>query len=121
MPRTVLTKTLLPTGFAVAGATPTVTTGDTVNNHSCVLTGNEIVVAMNTDTAGAHTVTVSSQPDQEGRTGDIAADSVPACVGTTPGFRVYQRFPLNGWLQADGNLYLATNSALIKFIVLQIQ
>jgi hypothetical protein len=119
MPRTAITKTLLPTSFAVAGVTPAQTAADTVSNNSVVLTGNEIVIAVNTDTA-THTVTISSTPDVEGRTGDITADVVPVAVGGLSGFRVYQRFPLNGYLQADGNLYLTANSALIKFIVIQL-
>jgi hypothetical protein len=120
MPRTVTAKTLLPTAYAVAGVTPAQTAADTVNNNSIVLTGNEIVLAVNTDTAATHTVTITSAPDAEGRTGDITADVVPVAVAGLSGFRVYQRFPLTGYLQTDGNLYLTANSALIKFIVIQL-
>jgi hypothetical protein len=123
MARTPVVKSPLPAAFAVAGVTATVqasTGGSGAAGQSAVLTGNEIVIALNTDTGATHTVTVTSAPDAEGRTSDITADIVPVCVGTTPGVRVYQRFPLNGYLQTDGSLYFEANSALIKFIVLQL-
>lgn len=119
MARTPIVKSPVPGAFAVAGAAPTVQAADVGNMNSFVLTGNEVVLAVNTDTA-THTVTVSSMPDQEGRVADITADVVPAAVGGKSGFRVYQRFPLNGYEQADGNLYLQSNSALVFFIVLQL-
>jgi len=119
MARVVTAKTLLPTAYAVAGVTPAQTAADVANFNSIVLTGNEVVIAVNTDTA-THTVSITSAPDAEGRTGDITADVVPVAVGGLSGFRIYQRFPLTGYLQTDGNLYLQANSALIKFIVIQL-
>lgn len=115
MALTPLAKTLLPGAFTVTGAALAAQASDNVNGNSIVLTGNEIVIAFNSDVS-AHTVTINSVGDQEGRTSDITALNIAAGA-----YQVFQRFPLNGWLQSDGTLHLSTNSALIKFFVIQIQ
>ncbi len=114
MARTVLTPTTLPGPYSTAPVALPFTAADTVNNNAFPLTGNEILIVQNTD-ASAHTFTVTSAPDSRGRSGDIAAVSVPA-----NSFMACQRFVLEGWQQSDGNLYLTANSNLVKFAVIKL-
>jgi len=116
MPRTTLTKTSVPTEVGiVAGTAVTWTAADVGNGNQFPLTGTEVVVAWNTDGAGAHNVTITSVGDAKGRKGDITTDSVP-----TNGFKVYCRHSVDAWRQTDGNLYLSADNALIKFAILQL-
>ena len=124
MPLTVLpVVTVKQDNYAViAGdlnATPTAM--DSVNGNSFIATGQEILVFLNTDTV-THTVTVTSVADSLGRL-DTALTSyvVPVAAGGTSGVAVVQMKTLAGWLQAGGVVALATNSALIKVLVLRIQ
>jgi hypothetical protein len=115
MPRTALTKTLVPTEVGItAGTLMTYTAADVGNSNSVPLTGAEIVIAQNTD-AAIHNVTISSVGDAKGRKGDITTDPVAANSS-----KVYCRHSVDGWRQTDGNLYLSADNALIKFCVLQL-
>lgn len=115
MARTVLPKTLIPSDVGLtAGTTIVFTAADVPNLNSFPLTGSELIIARNSDTA-SHNVTVSSAPDASGRKQDIALDPIPA-----GGFKVYARTPAVGWRQSDGNLYLAADNALVLFAILQL-
>src|SRR5260370_722044 len=109
MPRTALTKTLVPTEIGItAGTAMTFTAADVANLNSVPLTGLEIVIAYNADGV-SHNVTISSAPDAKGRKSDITADPVAAGI-----YKVYCRHSIDGWRQPDGNLYLQADSALVK-------
>jgi hypothetical protein len=114
MARTVISKTALPGPFAQAGVVMAFTAADVANLNDCTLTGNEVLIAWNSDASG-HNVTVTSVGDSEGRTGNVTD---PIAAGA---YHVYQRFPLNGWLETDGNLYFQADNALVKFAILQLQ
>lgn len=115
MARTALSAQVIPNGLATASLiTVTWTAADTTNDNAVPLTGREILLAQNTDTA-PHNVTVSSVADPMGRTADIT-DAIPA-----GDVRVYGGFPTTGWLQEDGNLYFQADSNTVHFAVLQTQ
>lgn len=87
---------------------------DVANGNSFVATGREVLIFQNTDTA-AHTVTITSVADKLGRSDtSLTAYSIPASS-----FAAIQVKEINAWLQANGSIYLATNSALVKIAVLQ--
>jgi hypothetical protein len=94
---------------------------DAVNGNSFVATGQEILLFENTDTV-THTVTISSVPDALGRSDvSLTTYTVPVAVGGTSGLSAIQMKSLAGWLQAGGVIFLTTNSALIKIVVLRYQ
>lgn len=52
-------------------------------------------------------------PDQYGRSGDIAAYSLAA-----GDIAVFGPFKRDGWVQADGNIYLQASNVAVKFGVI---
>jgi hypothetical protein len=111
MARTTVVKTAVPAPFATDGVAVTWADADTVNDNRVQMTGREIVLARNTG-AGAATVTINSVA-LNGRVGDITADSIAAGA-----MHCYQLFPMDGWRQTDGYLYLEASSTDIEFAVL---
>ncbi len=121
MARTALTP-VTPLGPYPAGGTVSAaaldlafTAADTVNFNSYPAGGNELILVWNTD-AAPHTVTFTSSPDTRQRSADITGYSVGA--GVISAFRMSS---IDGWRQGDGNIYLQSNSALVKFCVVKIQ
>lgn len=119
MSRTVLTKQVgigkypvLP--VTAASADITWTAADTGNNNEFVATGREILLVKNTDSA-PHTVTIHSVPDSLGRTGDITAYSVGAGL-----ISLFGPFPLAGWDQTDGAVWIDGSDTHIQFAVIQL-
>ena len=113
MARQIITKIVLLGSYpalplTVNTADLTETAADQVNFDSVALSGDDIVIAHNTD-SGAHTVTFSSVVDDKNRTGDITAYSIGA------GEIAVFRFKAAGWKQSDGYLYCTANSATVKF------
>jgi hypothetical protein len=85
---------------------------DAVNGNKFASTGQEILLVKNTDT-NPHTFTISSVADLLGRTGDIAAYSIPAGA-----IAAIELSAVSGWAQADGNIYLNASDATVVFAVL---
>jgi hypothetical protein len=116
MPRTLLTTVALaqanyavqPGDLAVAPAS------DVVNGNYFVITGKEVLIAINSDSV-AHSFTVLSVPDHLGRSSDLTY-SVPANSYAAIEFSV-----LEGWIQPDGTVYLNPSDTHIKFILLRHQ
>lgn len=84
---------------------------DTVNQNQFSPSGDDLILVKNDD-AGAQPVTLTSAPDAQGRTGDIAAYSIGA--GEVAVFRVKTA----GWMQSDGKVYLEAASANVFFAVI---
>lgn len=107
-----------PAGGAVSGGQLDLTwqTADTTNNNEFVFTGKEVLLVWNPDTA-AHHLTLSSAPDEHGRSSDITSYSVGAGVISAFSFRSGSV----GWLQSDGHVYFSSDSALVKFAILSPQ
>jgi hypothetical protein len=79
-----------------------------------IVDGKTLVLAHNTD-SGAHTVTFTSVPDPNNRTGDISAYSIGAGE-----IAMFGPFRSQGWAQTDGKLYFEANDATVKFAVLRL-
>lgn len=77
------------------------------------LTGKEILLVKGG--AAPQTVTISSVVDPYKRTGDITAYAVG--IGE---FVMMPQFQVDGWQQADGQLYFAANAADVSFLVLRL-
>lgn len=113
MPRVDIAITELPRSWSTTAKPITWTSANTTENHRFKATGYEILLVRNTNATTARQFTVVSTPDQAGRTGDLV-HSVPA-NGTV----VTQVFPLIGWVQSDGYIYVNTQADL-QFAVLRI-
>lgn len=100
--------------YSAGAADLTMTAADVANKEQTTLTGDELVVAHNTD-SGAHTVTITSIADSNGRTGNIASYSLAA-----GDYVVFGPFEMDGWRQADGALYFEADSATVKFGVIRV-
>lgn len=114
MARVLLTPTVAPGQYPLAGVAVTETAADTTNFDMFVSTGKELLVAHNTD-ASSHTVTINSVADDKGRTGDITAESIAAGA-----IRIYGPFAKSYWAQSNGNINCQSNSALVFFSVIQL-
>lgn len=87
---------------------------DTTNlNQFALGTGKYTILVRNTAGA-AGTVTFTSSADQQKRTGDITAYSIPA--GAQMAFNLDQQL---GWIQSDGMFYLQGSAATIEFCILR--
>lgn len=115
MARTALTVTQLKqNNYAVqAGDLLIPFASDVANGNKFLATGQEILIVQNTDSA-AHTFTVVSIADHLGRTQDIATYSVAAGASAA-----IQLSTMEGWLQTDGNVYLNSVDATLKFAVVR--
>ena len=112
MARTVLVKTTAPGGYAAAGVAVTMAAADVGNGNRFVATGKELLVARNSG-AVDRTVTIDSAPDPYGREGDISAETIAAGA-----IRVWGPFPLTGWRQSDGYVYVDGSNAEVLFGVI---
>jgi hypothetical protein len=75
--------------------------------------GGNLILVWNTDTA-PHTISISSQPDAAGRSGDLSSYTVGA--GVISAFKLSQ---VLGWADGFGNVSLTADSALVKFAIIQ--
>jgi hypothetical protein len=115
MPRIDIARTDMP--LIVTGKTPVWTTADPVNDHQVFLTGKEMILCRNTNAGAAATVTVISAPDPQGRKGDITLFSIPANTSNN-GYAVLGPFPVMGWEQPDGFLFIDVATADLQFAVI---
>jgi hypothetical protein len=89
---------------------------DASNGNSFAITGTEILLVENTDTMAAHTFTVSSVADQQGRTQDITAYSVPESDFAAFSFRQ----GVTGWRQvSDSTVHMTCSANTITFAVVR--
>lgn len=103
-------------GTVSAGALDLVwTAADTSNDNEALLSGKEVLLVWNTDTA-SHNLTITSAPDEHGRSSNIASYAVGAGVISAFSFRGGNA----GWLQSDGHAYFQGDSAMLKFAILTI-
>lgn len=86
---------------------------DSSNGNSFPLTGHEMLELRNTD-SGAHTVTIHSTSDQQGRTEDITSYSIPATSDAVFSFLGGTA----GWVQSDGTCHFTANDATVLARVL---
>jgi hypothetical protein len=112
MARGDITVATAPGSYATAAVEATWTDGDAVNNLQSVFTGGEIVLVHNTD-SGSHTATIQSVGDTFGREGDL--------VMAVPAGEIHLAGPFRrlGWQQSDGKLYIDTDDATLKVLVIR--
>ena len=96
----------LDVAFTAAGA-------DWADGAGFLLTGKEILIVFGAAAGG--TVTISSTIDPYRRTADITAYAVG--IGL---YAIFPQFQKAGWVQADGQLYLAASAATVEFLVLRL-
>ena len=114
MARTDLTKTTAPGSYASTLTKLTMNEGDSVNGNKYKCTGNDLIVARNTD-GSAQTITISSTNDPYNRDGDIDAVSIPA--GET---HIFGPVKTVGWIQTDGYVYLTPSDAAVKIGIVKL-
>jgi hypothetical protein len=89
---------------------------DAANGNEFALTGHEVLIIQNPDTA-AHTITLNSSPDSRDRSQDITAYNIPA-----GGFMAFSYLSgTEGWEQTDGTAHVTPSSALLLAAVLYVQ
>lgn len=115
MPRTVVTKTQAPGPYpATAVAVVEVATNATDGNYF-TMTGDDLLLVKNT-TVGSLTFTVSSVPNQAGRTRDITTETIAAGVVKVLGpFRNKV-----GWATSGNALEFTGSAAGVVFSVIKL-
>ena len=103
-----------PGSIGVNAADFTWAAADIVDQNSFPCTGREIVLVRN-DNVGPQTVTINSVADPYKRTQDVTAYSVG--IGE---YAFFGPFPVVGWRQADGNVYLEASAADVFFAVVRL-
>lgn len=119
MARTTLTRTTLQGPYpslpvSANSLDVTFAAADTANHNQFVPSGDDVLLAWNSDPTNPYTFTLTSAADEKNRTGDITTYSLAA--GEIAAFRV----KLPGWRQSDGYVYLTASNAAIKFAVLKL-
>ncbi len=87
--------------------------GDVANEEQTALTGKEMIILDN-NSGGANTLAVTSVPNQFGRTKDINFQLDPGEHG------MFGPFDLEGWRQADGNLYFSVTSVFVGIGIIRL-
>src|SRR5262245_21414689 len=105
----------VPGKFPTAGVLVTLTPADTDDLNSFSLTGDELLVILNTD-ASDHTYTINSVADPiEHRTGDLTGKTIAAGAMHVPG-----PFDVAAWAQSTGVLNLEADDATVVFGVIKL-
>lgn len=114
MARVLITPAVAPGQYPTAGVTMTPAAADATNFNYFVSTGNELLIALNTD-SGAQTVTIHSQADAFKRTGDITAESIAAGA-----YHIFGPFAKTGWADSTGNINVDASDALVELAVIRL-
>lgn len=115
MARTTLDPITLPGPWSTQPVAITWTAANTTDGNQFRATGDEMLLVRNTG-ATAASVTVVSTPDAPfGRSGNMVMN-IPA-----GGMVVTQVFPLLGWQQPNGYIYIDTTSTNVEFAVIRVR
>ena len=90
------------------------TASDNVNMDDFLFTGRELILINNT-TGGALTITLTSAPDPQKRTADIAVYSVGANL-----FSMFWAGSKLGWNQIGGKFHLEASAVGVEFAIVRI-
>jgi len=101
----------LPLGAGSADVT--LAAADNVNGNSVPSTGRELILVQGT---GNVTVRSSATGDPFKRIGDITSYVISAA----PKVSVLGPFPVNGWRQVDGTLWIDSSAATVLLAVVQL-
>ena len=91
------------------------TAADVSNHNEFLFSGKEILLVKNTDSA-SHNLTLTSAPDEHGRSADITTYAVGAGLTSAFSFRGGSA----GWLESDGHVYLQGDNAMLFFAILSV-
>jgi hypothetical protein len=86
---------------------------DVSNHNEFLFSGKEVLLVQNTDTV-SHNLTLTSAPDEHGRSADVSSYAVAAGVISAFSFRAGSA----GWLESDGHVYIQADNALMKFAII---
>ena len=95
-----------------AGQVLTWVAGDTVNHHSFVWTGKELLLAKNTHATTEYNVVIASVADGQGRQGII---NTPIPAGETAVFGPF--VDPRGWVQDNGRINLQAGNAAVQLAI----
>ena len=104
----------LPLAANAADVTFTAAGASFADGAKFPVTGGEILLVKNGEQS-AQTVTITSVIDERKRTGTITAYSIGA--GEMAAFGPFQP---EGWMQADGQVYIAASADDVSFAVLRL-
>lgn len=115
MARADITKTLSPGKRppTTGGTVVTWQAADTTNFEQVSLTDQDSLLVWNSHASTGYTYTVTSVPDEYGRSGDMTTIALAAGV-----FHVVGNGMAAGWLQTNGKLYLQASNAAVKWAVI---
>ena len=122
MPRQSHTAVVAGGNLDYTGLNLTFLAADVANKEETALTGTEMIVAQNVDSAGTHNVTITSVADSLNRTKN-ATGAVPARVGNRPGVRFfgpYKAGASSGWKQTTNLLHFEADNVNIEFAVIRL-
>ena len=110
MPTTALSGTTAPSRYSTTGTVLTLTAADTTNGNHIAANGQPIcIVAQNTSTNTAYTVTITSvAANLSARTGDVSAQSLAA-----EEIRMF-RLAADGWANTSNQYVLSANNAAVE-------
>lgn len=103
-----------PASIAANAADITFAAANVTSNNDYTMTGREIVIVRNDD-AAAQVITFASIVDELNRTGDITSYSIGASE-----YAAFGPFPVRGWRQTDGKMYINPGDADLKIAIIQI-
>lgn len=122
MPRDVIVPQTPATGsgyptipLTVLTADVTFTAGDPVDGDSFVHTGRELIIVRNVHVTDPFNLTVKASANRFRRTGTDIVYAIAAGVTSTFG-----PFPLEGWRQVDGKMWIDVEDASLEIGVLRL-
>ena len=98
------------------GADFTFAASDLANGNYFLCTGREVLLVQN-ENAGAQTITITSVPDEKGRSEDITTYSIG--IGEFAMFGVGLTNS-KGWKQTDGKILLQTSAVDVNLAVVRL-
>lgn len=113
MPRTTIAAQAGPAQYPTDGVAVTWVNSDVANGNQVRITGRTLLLVRNIN-AGAQSVTIASAADPYSRFGTITAAALASNQQ-----KVFPMFPLLGWLQSDGYLYINGSHADVQFGVVE--
>lgn len=91
--------------------------GDATNGNSFACTGKEILLAYNSDSVNAYTITIDSVDDEKGRQEDLTSYSLDAGDYAAWGGGLTNE---KGWKQTSGVIHVNVENVAVKLAVLRL-
>lgn len=102
----------LPLSANAAAVVPAA--GNVADGNDFIHTGRELIMVRNSSGATPYAVTIYAAPDRFGRSGNIVHTLAANAV------HVFGPFPLEGWRQSDGKMWLGVANASLLLTVVHI-